>query len=58
MNRINEPSTWAGAAAMLQLASFFFPQYSAVIVGLQTTLGAVAVVLREGVPSQTERGGP
>lgn len=45
--RLSEPSTWAGFAAVLEAVKLFMPQYSALIVGLQTLMGAVAVVVRE-----------
>ena len=47
MNRIIEPSTWAGIAAMLEAVKFLMPQYAAVVVGVQAIAGGVAMVLRE-----------
>ena len=47
MNRINEPSTWAGLAAILQALQFLFPQYALAINAATAALGGVAVVMRE-----------
>lgn len=48
MNRIKEPSTWAGVAALLEVAKLMFPAWAAVFVALQGAAGAVAVAVREG----------
>jgi hypothetical protein len=49
MNRITEPSTWAGLAALLQLAKIFTPpQYHIVIDALTAGAGSAAVTMREG----------
>lgn len=45
--RVTEPSTWAGLAVALEAAKLFFPQWAALIVGLQAVFGGVAVVVRE-----------
>jgi len=46
-DRLKEPSTWAGFAAILQAAKFFFPQYAMIIDGLTALVGALAVKLPE-----------
>ena len=48
MRRIKEPSTWAGVAALLEVAKLMFPAWEAVFVALQGAAGAVAVAVREG----------
>lgn len=47
VGRLSEPSTWAGLAVALETAKLFFPQWAALIVGLQAVFGGVAVVVRE-----------
>lgn len=47
MNKLKQPSTWAGLAALLQVAKVFFPAYALVIDGLTTAAGGAAVVLNE-----------
>lgn len=47
MNRINQPSTWAGIAALLQVAKVFFPTWAPVIDGVTAAAGGAAVVLNE-----------
>lgn len=47
MNRIKEPSTWAGLAALLQALRFVLPAYAPLIDGLSAAAGGAAVVLRE-----------
>lgn len=47
MNRIKQPSTWAGLAGLLEVAKLMYPQYAPIIVGLQGTFGGVAVYLNE-----------
>ena len=60
MKRLKQPSTWAGFAACLEGLKFFFPQYAAAIIGAQTVLGGVAVVMHEtlGGTVPTDAGGP
>lgn len=41
IERVKEPSTWAGLAAILQAVGFFFPQY-AVLVNAATVLAGCA----------------
>jgi hypothetical protein len=48
MNRIKEPSTWAGMAALFQALQFVLPQYAMLINAATAAAGGVAVVLREG----------
>lgn len=60
-NRLKEPSTWAGFAAVLEAVKFVLPQYAALIIGAQTVLGGVAVVMREtqgGIVNLQDAGGP
>lgn len=45
--RAAEPSTWAGLAVLLEALKAIAPQYAALLVGVQTILGGVAVVARE-----------
>lgn len=47
MNRIKQPSTWAGVAALLQVLAVVYPTYAPVITGLITAAGGAAVVLNE-----------
>ena len=48
MNRFTEPSTWAGIAALLQLARAFVPpQYQIVVDGATAMAGALAGVIAE-----------
>ena len=60
MNRMKEPSTWAGLAVCLEALKYVLPQYAALIVGAQGVLGGVAVVMREtlGGAVPTDAGGP
>lgn len=46
-NRIKEPSTWAGLAALLQVAKVFFPAYALVFDGLTAAAGSFAVAMPE-----------
>jgi hypothetical protein len=48
MNRVKEPSTWAGLAAILQAMKFVFPAYAMGIDAATAAAGGVAMVLREG----------
>lgn len=48
MNRIKEPSTWAGLAAILQALKFVLPQYAILVDAATACAGGVAVVMREG----------
>lgn len=47
MNRFSEPSTWAGIAAMLQVAKVFFPAWAIVIDGITMAAGGAAVAIQE-----------
>lgn len=47
MNRLKEPSTWAGLAAILQALKFVFPVYAPIIDALTAAAGGMAVKLRE-----------
>lgn len=52
IERVYEPSTWAGVAAILQALGFFFPQY-AVLVNAGTVLaGCAATAMPEGQKSE------
>lgn len=53
-HRMREPSTWAGIAALLQVAKAFFPGYALVFDGLTAAAGSFAMALPEkGVPSDS-----
>lgn len=54
MNRLKEPSTWAGLAALFQLAKMIVPpQYHIVVDGATAMAGALAGMIREkGVVTQ------
>lgn len=45
--RVKEPSSWAGAAVILQGVAYLFPQWSGIILAVSALLGAVAVKLPE-----------
>lgn len=48
MNRFTEPSTWAGIAALFQVAATFLPpQYGWIAHALTAAAGSAAVGLRE-----------
>lgn len=47
IERIREPSSHAGFAALLQAAKFFFPAWGAVIDAATALFGALAVTLAE-----------
>jgi hypothetical protein len=52
MKRIQEPSTWAGLAGILQALKAFLPQHAAIIDGLTVAAGAMAGVIAEkGAPA-------
>ena len=46
-NRLKEPSTWAGLAALLQVAKVFFPVYALAFDGLTAAAGSCAMALPE-----------
>lgn len=46
-SRLKEPSTWAGLAALAQVAKVFFPAYGLVFDVLTGCAGSVAVVKPE-----------
>ncbi|PJJ17824.1 hypothetical protein CLU90_1004 [Janthinobacterium sp. 67] len=51
MNRLKEPSTWAGFAALFQLAKLIVPtQYHIVVDGATAMAGALAGVIAEKGP--------
>lgn len=45
--RVKEPSSWAGAAAIIQGAGVLFPQWAGILTGVAALLGAVAVKIPE-----------
>lgn len=55
-SRVREPSSWAGAAVIVQGAAAFFPQYGLLITAVSAALGAVAVKLPETVGAVPESG--
>ncbi|MFA9273414.1 MAG: hypothetical protein ACEQSE_00950 [Candidatus Aquirickettsiella gammari] len=48
IKRLKEPSTWAGFAALLQVASAFLPQYAPIFHALTVGAGSLAAALPEG----------
>lgn len=49
MERLKEPSTWAGLAVILQSLKLVFPVHALLLDGLSAALASGAVMLREGV---------
>lgn len=49
VQRFKEGSTWAGFAAMLQVAGSFFPTYAPVFHILTVAAGSVAAAIPDGV---------
>lgn len=47
IERIKEPSTWAGLAVILQAVAPLVPHWSGVVLAVSALLGAVAVKLPE-----------
>lgn len=47
MNRLKQPSTWAGIATFFQLVSKFVPQYSAIADGITGLASGLAVYLND-----------
>lgn len=47
INRVSEPSTWAGVAAILQALAFFFPQYAVLINSATVLAGCAAGAMPE-----------
>jgi Asp/Glu/hydantoin racemase len=47
MDRLKQPSTWAGIAALAQVLKAFFPTWTPVIDGVTTLAGGAAVMLNE-----------
>lgn len=47
IDRIREPSTWAGFAGILQGLKAVFPQHSAVLDGLTMLAGAAGAMIPE-----------
>lgn len=47
MNRIKQPSTWAGFATLAQMFGAMFPQYAMIAHALTVGAGALAVGLNE-----------
>jgi hypothetical protein len=48
MNRLKEPSTWAGIAGILAtIVNFLPPNIGLIIGGIATASGSIAVYLRE-----------
>lgn len=47
MNRLVQPSTWAGIAAIFQVAKAFFPQYASFVDIITTAAGSLAIALNE-----------
>lgn len=49
MNRLQEPSTWAGFAALFQMfAAFVPPQYALPLHAITVVAGTLATVMAEG----------
>lgn len=52
--RLSEPSTWAGLAALLQVAKAFFPLQAVILDGLTAAAGSFAMALPEkGIQSDS-----
>ncbi|MBN9357544.1 MULTISPECIES: hypothetical protein [Pseudomonadota] len=47
MDRIKEPSTWAGLGILAQVLKGFFPAYALALDGVSAAAGALAGVLTE-----------
>jgi hypothetical protein len=47
MNRLKQPSTWAGLAVLLQVLGGVFPQYAPILTHLTAAAGSAAVVMNE-----------
>lgn len=45
--RVKEPSSWAGAAVVIQGAGMVFPQYAVILTAIAGLLGGVAVLVPE-----------
>ena len=56
-NRFKEPSTYAGIAALLQVAKVFFPVYAMAFDGLTAAAGSIAVGMPEK-GAQSDFAGP
>jgi hypothetical protein len=50
MNRLKQPSTWAGVAIVLPVLKLMFPAWGAVVDGLVLAAGGAAVALNEKGP--------
>jgi hypothetical protein len=49
VNRLKEPSTWAGLAALFQGLKFVLPpQWHPIVDGVVVATGGLAVAMREG----------
>jgi hypothetical protein len=53
MDRLKEPSTWAGIGVIFQVLKAFFPQYAFFADALSAGAGSIAVALKEG-PKQDQ----
>jgi hypothetical protein len=51
MDRLKQPSTWAGIAALAQVLKAFFPTWTPIIDGVTTLAGGAAVMLNEKGPA-------
>lgn len=47
MNRLTQPSTWAGLAAIAQMIGAMFPAYAGPLHAVTAAAGAAAVALNE-----------
>lgn len=47
MNRLKQPSTWAGLAAIAQMIGAVFPAYALALHAITAAAGAAAVALNE-----------
>ncbi|WP_158522521.1 hypothetical protein [Herbaspirillum robiniae] len=50
MDRLKEPSTWAGLGILAQVLKGFFPAYALVLDGASAAAGALAGVMTENKP--------
>jgi hypothetical protein len=48
MDRLKQPSTWAGFGILFQTMKMFFPLYAPILDGLSAAAGSAAVAINEG----------
>lgn len=50
MNRLKQPSTFAGMGLLFQMLGVVFPAYTPILQGLTAAAGGLAVILNEQKP--------